>query len=94
LEIDAATGGVAKAMSKHRTVAKAVENMLGIMKKRSSNKKLHAMVGHLYKPDTAEELKDKILSEFQPAEFYLTEVSPVAAIINGPYVDLAFFTEG
>jgi len=93
MEIDAATAGVTQAVSKHRTVAKAVENMLEIMKKRSANKKLHVMVGHLYKPDTAEALKEKVLSEFQPAEFYLTEVSPVAAIINGPYVDLAFFTE-
>jgi len=93
LEIDASTGGVTRAVSKHRTVAKAVENMLEIMKKRSANKKLHVMVGHLYKPDTAEELKEKVLSEFQPAEFYLTEVAPVAAIINGPYVDLGFFAE-
>jgi len=93
LEIDAATGGLTQAVSKHRTAAKAVENMLEIMKKRSANKKLHVMVGHLYKPDTAEKLREKVLSEFQPAEFYLTEVAPVAAIINGPYVDLAFFTE-
>ena len=93
LEIDASTGGVTQAVSKHRTVAKAVENMLEIMKKRSANKKLHVMLGHLYKPDTAEELKEKVLSQFQPDKFYLTEVSPVAAIINGPYVDLGFFTE-
>jgi len=93
MEIDAATGGVTQAVSKHRTVAKAVENMLEIMRKRSANKKLHVMVGHLYKPDTAETLKERVLSEFQPAEFYLTEVAPVAAIMNGPYIDLAFFTE-
>jgi DegV family protein with EDD domain len=93
MEIDAATGGVTQAVSKHRTVAKAAENMLEIMKKRSANQKLHVMVGHLYKPDTAEALKEKVLSEFQPAEFYLTEVAPVAAVMNGPYLDLSFFTE-
>jgi DegV family protein with EDD domain len=93
MEIDAATGGVTQAVSKHRTVDKAVENMLEIMKKRSANRKLHVMVGHLYKPDTAEALKEKVLSEFQPAEFYLTEVAPVAAVMNGPYLDLSFFTE-
>jgi DegV family protein with EDD domain len=93
MEIDAATGGVTQAVSKHRTVAKAAENMLEIMKKRSANRKLHVMVGHLYKPDTAEALKEKVLSEFQPAEFYLTEVAPVAAVMNGPYLDLSFFTE-
>jgi len=93
LEIDASTGGVTQAVSKHRTVAKAVDSMLEIMRRKSANKKLHVMIGHLYKPDTAEALKEKVLSEFQPAEFYLTEVSPVAAIINGPYVDLGFFTE-
>jgi DegV family protein with EDD domain len=93
LEIDASTGGVTQAVSKHRTVAKAVENMLAMMKKKSANKKLHAILGHAYKPDTAEELKKKVLSEFQPAEFYVTEVDPVAAIINGPYIDLGFFTE-
>lgn len=93
LEIDAPTGGVTQAVSKHRTVAKAVENMLEIMKRRSANKKLHVMVGHIYKPDTAEKLKEKVLSEFQPVEFYLTEVASVAAIINGPYVDLGFFAE-
>jgi len=93
LEIDASTGGVTQAVSKHRTVAKALENMLEIMKKRSANKKLHILLGHAYKPDTAEELKEKVLSEFQPAEFYVTEVAQVPAIINGPYVDLGFFTE-
>jgi len=93
MEIDAATGGVTQAVSKHRTVDKAVENMLEIMKKRSANRKLHVMVGHLYKPDTAEALKEKVLSEFQPAEFYFTEVAPVAAVMNGPYLDLSFFTE-
>jgi DegV family protein with EDD domain len=93
MEIDAATGGVTQAVSKHRTVAKAAENMLEIMKKRSANQKLHVMVGHLYKPDTAEALKEKVLSEFQPAEFYFTEVAPVAAVMNGPYLDLSFFTE-
>jgi len=93
MEIDAATGGVTQAVSKHRTVAKAAENMLEIMKKRSANRKLHVMVGHLYKPDTAEALKEKVLSEFQPAEFYFTEVAPVAAVMNGPYLDLSFFTE-
>jgi DegV family protein with EDD domain len=93
MEIDAATGGVTQAVSKHRTVAKAAENMLEIMKKRSANRKLHVMVGHLYKPDTAEALKERVLAEFQPAEFYLTEVAPVAAVMNGPYLDLSFFTE-
>jgi DegV family protein with EDD domain len=93
MEIDAATGGVTQAVSKHRTVAKAAENMLEIMKKSSANQKLHVMVGHLYKPDTAEALKEKVLSEFQPAEFYFTEVAPVAAVMNGPYLDLSFFTE-
>jgi DegV family protein with EDD domain len=93
MEIDAATGGVTQAVSKHRTVAKAAENMLEIMKKRSANRKLHVMVGHLYKPDTAEALKERVLAEFRPAEFYLTEVAPVAAVMNGPYLDLSFFTE-
>jgi len=93
MEIDAATGGVTQAVSKHRTVDKAVENMLEIMKKRSANRKLHVMVGHLYKPDTAEALKERVLAEFRPAEFYLTEVAPVAAVMNGPYLDLSFFTE-
>jgi DegV family protein with EDD domain len=93
LEIDASTGGVTQAVSKHRTVAKAVDSMLEIMRRKSANKKLHVMVGHAYKPDMAEALKERVLSEFQAAEFYLTEVAPVAAIINGPYVDLGFFTE-
>jgi DegV family protein with EDD domain len=93
MEIDAATGGVTQAVSKHRTVAKAVDSMLEIMRRKSANKKLRVMIGHLYKPDTAEALKERVLSEFQVAEFYLTEVAPVAAIMNGPYIDLAFFVE-
>jgi hypothetical protein len=51
------------------------------------------MIGHLYKTDTAEALRERVLSEFQTAELYLTEVAPVAAIMNGPYIDLAFFAE-
>jgi len=93
LEADISTGGTCTAASRHRTVAKAVESAPALMKQRSGNKKLHAMVGHIYRPDTAEKLKEMVLSQSQPVEFYLVEHAPVTAVLNGAYVDLGFYTE-
>ncbi len=93
LEVDIATGGVVNPASKQRTVAKAVENAVLIMKQRSGNKKLHVMVGHTFRPDFAEELKQRVLSLCQPVEFYLSENAPVTGVLNGAYVDLGFFIE-
>ena len=41
----------------------------------SSDLTLHAAVVHAANPDEAEELKEIVLSRFQPGEFYLTELS-------------------
>jgi len=93
LAANVSTGGVVNPASKHRTVAKAVENAVLLMKQRSQNKKLHVVVGHIFKPDSAEELKQKVLSLCQPVELYFNENSIVTGVLNGPYVDLGFFTE-
>ncbi|MCK4402274.1 MAG: DegV family protein [Dehalococcoidia bacterium] len=84
LGLDASTGGVIVPLTRAKTKTKLMEKMLGIVKERSGNKKLHAIINHANVPDEAEELKKRLLSRFDCAELYITPVLPLLAIHNGP----------
>lgn len=84
LGLDASTGGVIVPLTRAKTKTKLMEKMLGIVKERSGNKKLHAIINHANVPHEAEELKKRLLSRFDCAELYITPVLPLLAIHNGP----------
>lgn len=84
LGLDASTGGVIVPLTRAKTKTKLMEKMLGIVKERSRNKKLHAIINHANVPHEAEELKKRLLSRFDCAELYITPVLPLLAIHNGP----------
>jgi fatty acid-binding protein DegV len=83
LGLDASTGGVVVPSTRAKTKSKLMENMLEIVKERSGNKKLHAVINHANVPHEAEELKKRLLSRFNCAELYFTPVLPLIAIHNG-----------
>lgn len=84
LETDAAAGKVHAPLARYGTKAKAVAGLLEIMKERCGDKKLHAVINHINVPDEAEELKKKVLSQFQCSELYVTDTYAVVGRHVGP----------
>jgi len=84
LETDAAAGKVHAPLARYKTKSQAVKGFLDILKERCGDKKLHVMINHIYAPEEAEELKKKILSQFQCAELYVTETYPLVGRHTGP----------
>lgn len=80
--------GEVNPLERVRSKCKATERMLEIMAQRlqeeRSNGVLHAAVAHADRADEALELKQQVLSRFQPAEFYLTELTPAIGTHVGP----------
>lgn len=71
-----------------RSKCRATERMLEIMAQRLEaddfDGVLHAAVAHADREDEALELKEQVLSRFQPAEFYLSELTPAIGTHAGP----------
>ena len=84
LETDTAKGVVHAPLARYKTKAKAVQGLLEIMKERCRDKKLHVVIEHINVPDEAEELKKKLLSQFQIAELYVTQTLPLVGRHTGP----------
>jgi fatty acid-binding protein DegV len=49
----------------------------------SSAEPLHVAVMEVERPQEAEELSSRIKEQFQPAEFYLVQFSPVMQVVAG-----------
>ncbi len=77
LETDAAAGKVHAPLARFGTKAKAVAGLLDILKERWEKRKTHVIINHINVPDEAEELKGKLLSQFDCAELYGTPIYPV-----------------
>jgi DegV family protein with EDD domain len=80
--------GQVNPLERVRSKCKATERMLEIMAQRlqgdDSEGVLHAAVAHAYREDEALELKEQVLSRFQPDEFYLSELTPAIGTHAGP----------
>jgi len=84
LEVDPAVGKVHAPLARFGTKAKAVAGLLDILKERWGKRKTHVIINHINAPDEAEELKGKLLSQFDCAEFYVTPVYPLIGRHVGP----------
>jgi len=80
--------GEVNPLERVRSKCKATERMLEIMaqglQEDRSHGVLHAAVAHADRADEALELEQEVLSRFQPAELYLTELTPAIGTHVGP----------
>ncbi|MDH4209014.1 MAG: DegV family protein [Anaerolineae bacterium] len=80
--------GQVNPLERVRSKCKATARMLEIMAQRLEadgfEGVLHAAVAHADREDEALELKEQVLSRFQPAEFYLSELTPAIGTHAGP----------
>lgn len=77
-----------------RSRHKAIETVLKTMRQRIGNKKLHIIVHHADELEACQELKNRIQSEFDCAEIYMTEFTPIMGVHAGTGVlAVSFYTE-
>ena len=80
--------GQVNPLERVRSKCKATERMLEIMAQRlqgdDSEGVLHAAVAPAAREEEALELKEQVLSRFQPNEFYLSELTPAIGTHAGP----------
>ena len=77
------SGGVVRFLGVVRSRQKGIERMLEIMRKRVGNAPAHVAVMHAFALEEAEKLKERIATEFNCAELWVTGFSPVMGYACG-----------
>jgi DegV family protein with EDD domain len=78
-----------------RNKQRGIERILQMMHDKVGNKVAHVAVMHAYALEEAEKLKERVAAEFQCAELWLAEFSPLMGYACGTgTLGLAFYTEG
>jgi len=78
-----------------RSKEHGIDRILQMMRDRVGQGPVHVAVMHAYAPDEAERLMKRVSAEFNCAELWLTEFSPVMGYACGTgTVGIAFYTEG
>lgn len=89
------SSGVVRTVGVVRSKEHGVNHMLKIMKDKVGQIPVHVAVMHAYALDEAKRLKERVLSEFNCAELWLTEFSPLMGYTTGTgTLGLAFYKEG
>ncbi len=71
-----------------------INRILGIMRDKVGQGAVHVAVMHAYAPEEAERLKERVSAEFNCAELWLTEFSPVMGYATGTgTVGFAFYSD-
>ena len=77
-----------------RSQKSGVKRLLKMMRDRVGLRPVHVAVTHAYAPDEAEKLKERISSEFNCAELWVTEFSPLMGYACGTgTLGIAFYSE-
>jgi DegV family protein with EDD domain len=66
-----------------RSKEHGINRILQIMKDKVGQRAVHVAVMHAYAPEEAERLKERVSAEFNCAELWLTEFSPVMGYATG-----------
>ncbi len=78
-----------------RNRERGIDRILQMMRNKVGQSLVHVAVMHAYAPDEARELMERVSSEFNCAELWLTEFSPVMGYATGTgTIGFAFYAEG
>ncbi len=89
------SSGVPHFMNAVRNKERGIDRLLKIMSDKVGLNPVHVAVMHAYALDEAEKLKERVSSEFNCAELWITEFSPVMGYACGAgTLGLAFYSEG
>jgi len=86
------SNGLVRFVGAVRKKESGINRILRIMRDKVGQGKVHVAVMHAYAPDEAEQLKERIESEFDCAELWITEFTPVMGYACGTgTVGFAFY---
>jgi DegV family protein with EDD domain len=81
-------------LERARTKPRAVQRILQIMEQRMGRKPVHVNLMHANAPEEAEALRERVESQFDCAELFVTDFAPTMGVQAGPGVlALAFYSE-
>ncbi|MFC1983533.1 DegV family protein [Chloroflexota bacterium] len=88
------SSGSVRFISAVRSKEHGIDRILKMLRDRVGQSPVHVAVMHAYAPDEAERLKERISSEFNCVELWITEFSPVMGYACGTgTVGFAFYSE-
>jgi len=88
------SSGVPNFMGAVRSEERGVERLLEVMKEKVGKRSVHVAVMHVYACNKAEKLMDRVASEFNCAELWLTEFSSLMGYACGTgTLGLAFYPD-
>ena len=88
------SSGVLRFMGAVRSREHGIERMLKIMRDKVGQNLVHVALMHAYAPDEAQRLKQRVESEFNCPELWVTELSPLMGYATGTgTLGLAFYKE-
>jgi len=89
------SSGVPHFIGAVRNKEQGVERLLKVMRSKVGLKPVNVAVMHVYALDEAEKLKERVSSEFNCADLWITEFSPVMGYACGTgTLGLAFYSKG
>jgi len=83
MEMSAATCGVMTIFAEVGSRAEGIEKLIEIVRDRNEGRSLHVAISYSDTYDEAKELKNRLLSQFQCSEIYLTEDSLIPTLHQG-----------
>jgi len=83
LHMDASTGGEMSPLARCRTKGELLKTLFGVVKERSGSRKLHVAINHADVPAEAEELREKVLANFQCQEVFVSNIGPLVTTHTG-----------
>jgi DegV family protein with EDD domain len=87
------SSGVPRFVGAVRNSERGVERLLKVMRDKVGQHPVHVAVMHVYAPEEAEKLKERVSSEFNCVELWVTEFSPVMGYACGTgTLGLAFYS--
>lgn len=89
------SSGLVRFVGAVRSRERGIERLLKIMKDKVGRNPVHVAVMHAYALEEAQRLKERVSSEFNCAELWITEFSPLMGYATGTgTLGLAFYKEG
>ncbi len=86
--------GEVELLEKIRTRSRAVRRMLQLLRERVGKNRIHVMLMHADAREELEELGKEVSAEFNCAELYLSDMTPVLGAHTGPgLLGMAFYVE-
>jgi DegV family protein with EDD domain len=89
------SSGVVHFIGAVRSRERGIEKMLNVVRNKVGQNPVHVAVTHAYALDEAQRLKERVVSEFNCVELWISEFSPLLGYATGTgTLGLAFYKEG